>query len=134
MPYRPSRARGVAGATVIEVSIPVRALRDAEDGQEDEDMACYICANSFCEEDECSRSLTHLACCTQSICCGCLVKSCKRCGCKEDCDAVISLCPFCREVSPVDALDMFLGAKAPCKACVKSDSEPSESSSEGSAV
>lgn len=87
----------------------------------DDDVTCYICANSFCAAEACCRSLTHLGCCTQSICCGCLLKSSKRCGCKDDCDAVISLCPFCREVSPVETLDVFLGHKQPCAACVKAD-------------
>ena len=120
------RGRQGAGssATVIELSIPMRLVRGSAAGQaalEDDDLTCYICANSVCATEQCCRTLTHLACCTQTICCGCLLKSSKRCGCKEDCDAVISLCPFCREVSPVEALDVFLGGKQPCAACVKAD-------------
>lgn len=119
-------ARG--GSAIIELSIPMRLVQrrgraaadDSESSGEDE-VTCYICANSFCAEEECLRSMTHLGCCTQAICCGCLLKSSKRCTCKEDCDAVISLCPFCREVSPVEALDVFLGQKPACKACVRSD-------------
>ena len=119
------------GAAVIELSIPMRLVnRRARGGaasagrdsdEEDDEVTCYICANSFCDEEECQRAMTHLGCCTQAICCGCLVKSSKRCTCKEDCDAVISLCPFCREVSAVEALDVFLGHKPPCKACVRAD-------------
>lgn len=110
----------------IELSIPMRIVHRAGHGRDDDhddndDLTCYICANSFCDEDECCRSMTHMGCCTQAICCTCLLKSSKRCSCKEDCDAVISLCPFCREVSPVDALDMFLATKVPCKACTKAD-------------
>lgn len=93
----------------------------AEHDEPADDETCYICANSFCAPEECSRTQTHLACCTQAICCGCLLKSSKRCGCKEDCDAVISLCPFCREVSPVEALDVFLGSRPTCKRCKDSD-------------
>lgn len=116
-----------AGATIIEVSIPLRTVSSTEESlDEDDDVVCYICANSFCAADQCSRSMTHLACCTQSICCGCLLKSCKRCGCKDDCDAVISLCPFCREVSPVEALDVFLGSKEACNECVKADERERE--------
>lgn len=119
---RSARLRsGTAGATVIEVSIPLRTLQSEGD---DADEACYICANAFCASDACRRSLTHLACCTQAICCGCLSKTCKRCGCKDDCDAVIALCPFCREVSPVEVLDVFLGAKDPCAECSKRDAAP----------
>jgi hypothetical protein len=115
---RTARLRaGASGATVIEVSIPLSTLRSGDDLQDD--PTCYICANSFCATDKCGLSLTHLACCTQSICCACLVKSCKRCRCKDECDAVIALCPFCREVSPVEALDMFLGGKPGCKACLQ---------------
>ncbi len=78
---------------------------------------CYICANDFCGEDACGRSLTHLKCCTQTMCCGFLAKLVKRCRCSDDCDAAIALCPFCREVSPVTVLDLFLGHVAPCRAC-----------------
>jgi len=121
MPYRTRSTR--AGDSVIELSIPMRLVRGtaADAAVDADDATCYICANAFCGAEECCRSLTHLACCTQSICCGCLLKSSKRCGCKDDCDAVISLCPFCREVSPVEALDVFLGQKAACKACVTLD-------------
>lgn len=128
MPYR-TRSRTTENATVIELSIPMRLMRGSTGGGEshgesDDDVSCYICANSFCATESCGRALTHLACCTQAICCACLVRSSKRCLCKEDCDAVIALCPFCREVSPVEVLDVFMGYKAPCKACAKSDPPP----------
>lgn len=116
------------GNAVIELSIPMRLVNrrhrggaDSDSDDSDDDLACYICANCFCDDEACQRSMTHLGCCTQAICCGCLLKSSKRCTCKEDCDAVISLCPFCREVSAVEALDVFLGQKAACKACARSD-------------
>ncbi len=121
MPYRP-RSRGSDNATVIEVSIPVRMMRGngaaaADAGDDDDETTCYICANAFCAAEACGRAMTHLGCCTQAICCSCLVKTAKRCTCKEDCDAVISLCPYCREVSGLDALDVFLGYKPPCAQC-----------------
>lgn len=112
------------GTSRIELSIPMRLVRGGEgddDDGDDDDMACYICANAVCVAEECNRTLTHLGCCTQAICCACLLKSSKRCGCKEDCTAVISLCPFCREVSPVEALDVFLGTKPPCAPCAKAE-------------
>lgn len=132
MPYRVDRSSAVTNSrtsrasAVIELSIPMRIMRgsggdEAAQGGDEDDSSCYICANAFCASDSCCRSMTHLGCCTQAICCGCLLKSSKRCTCKEDCDAVISLCPFCREVSPVEALDVFLGAKAACAACLKAD-------------
>lgn len=118
-----ANSRADRSGTVIELSIPMRIVNRGRDREEEEadDDTCYICANSFCAEEECARSMTHLGCCTQTICCGCLLKSSKRCTCKEDCDAVISLCPFCREVSAVEALDIFLGQKVACKACLKAD-------------
>lgn len=117
-----TNSRADRSGTVIELSIPMRIVNRGRDREEEADEdTCYICADSFCEREECARSMTHLGCCTQAICCGCLLKSSKRCTCKEDCDAVISLCPFCREVSAVEALDVFLGQKAACKACARSD-------------
>ena len=118
-----TNSRADRSGTVIELSIPMRIVNRGRDRpvEEEDDETCYICANSFCEQEECVRSMTHLGCCTQTICCGCLLKSSKRCTCKEDCDAVISLCPFCREVSAVEALDIFLGQKPACKACLKAD-------------
>lgn len=125
MPAPRRQVRSSGSATVIELSIPVRRRHlvssDSDDDSDDDDLTCYICANSFCDSESCNRSLTHLGCCTQAICCGCLLKSCKRCMCKDECDAVISLCPFCREVSPVDALDVYLGSKSTCGECKAAD-------------
>lgn len=125
------RASSTSRSGVIELSIPMRLVRNSagaaaasSDDDDSGDLTCYICANTFCDEDECNRSMTHLECCTQSICCGCLLKQTFRCGCKEDCDAVVSLCPFCREVSPVERLDVFLGTKSPCADCVRGDNAP----------
>lgn len=132
MPYRPS-ATSTTRRNVIELSIPMRLMRGRggdDDEADPDDETCYICANSFCAEEECGRALTHLGCCTQAICCGCLLKSSKRCMCKDDCDAVISLCPFCREVSPVEALDIFLGGKAACAACAKTDTVAARATAE----
>lgn len=123
-------SRGRSGGVPVNIMMRIvhrggAAAADSDDEGEssEREPTCYICANAFCCEDECSRAMTHMGCCTQAICCGCLLKSSKRCGCKEDCDAVISLCPFCREVSPVDALDLFLATKAACKACRKHDED-----------
>lgn len=123
------RASSTTRSGVIELSIPMRLVRNSataaasSDDEDSGDLTCYICANTFCDDDECCRSMTHLECCTQSICCGCLLKQTFRCGCKEDCDAVVSLCPFCREVSPVERLDVFLGTKSPCADCVRGDNQ-----------
>lgn len=133
MPRAATVARGNQGA-VINLSIPMRLMRGAHDGEgegddtDDDDTTCYICAHTFCATDECGRAQTQLGCCSQPICSACLLKGCKRCTCKEDCDAVISFCPFCREVSPVDALDMFLGAKPACARCAKRDAVESTAS------
>lgn len=114
MPRATTRARGAR----IELTIPIRmASAVATDAGQD----CYLCRNEFCDEDVCSRGLTHLQCCTQTMCCGCLAKLVKRCRCVEDCEAVIAMCPFCREVSPVTVLDVFLGHAGACKGCAAED-------------
>lgn len=127
MPVRSTSSASGGNRAVIELSIPMRLVRGggsgggSDEAPDDDADSCYICANSFCATEQCSRTQTHLGCCTQAICCGCLLKSSKRCTCKEECDAVISLCPFCREVSSVEALDVFLGSKPACGVCLKAD-------------
>jgi hypothetical protein len=110
------RVPGVVGdATVIELAIPMLDTGATQ---------CHICASAFCPSHECARSPTHLACCTQTICTGCLVKMCKRCRCADDCAVIVAFCPYCREVSPVPSLDIFRGTQTPCSGC--SDSSDSE--------
>ena len=99
------------GQTVIELSIPMESDIDE----------CYICANSFCDAERCVRTMTHLECCTQAICCGCLVKLAKPCGCREDCREIIGFCPFCRDISPLSVRDMYFGYMQPCANCVDND-------------
>ena len=103
-------------AAVIEVSIPLQLSRATDD---DEDVVCFICAHSYCSEDACARTLTHVKCCSQAVCCGCAVKLARRCKCTDDCEAIIAICPFCREMAALDTLEVFLGGRPPCKACVK---------------
>lgn len=107
----------------IELTIPLRMSGRASGGGGGAVDACYICANDFCGDDVCCRSLTHLECCTQTMCCACLARMIKRCKCSDDCEAVIALCPFCREVSPVTVLDVFLGRAAVCKPCLENDEQ-----------
>lgn len=121
------RARRPSRATVIELSIPLQYAAAAGSEADTEDVAtdCHICAEPFCKQDECCRALTHLSCCTQPICCGCLVRTAKRCTCRDDCDQVIAFCPFCRMIGPCDALDLFRGACVkPCRACAAKDDAP----------
>ena len=92
---------------------------------DESDETCYICAHRFCTEAQCCRTLTHLKCCTQPICCACTVKIAKRCTCADECAAVIAYCPYCRMISPVLAIDIFLGACVKqCKMCDKADEAP----------
>lgn len=108
------------GQGVIEVSVPIRIARaaaEASGSDAEDDEACFICSHEFCPNDECHLTATQLRCCTQSLCCGCAVKVSKRCLCSDECDAVVSFCPFCREVRPVGALDIFLGTRPGCKSC-----------------
>lgn len=132
MPYQ-ARPRG------FEINIPLRLVRQsivaavAEAQAEDEDVCC-ICANAVCMEDECCRSLTHLACCTQLICCACVLKQAARCTCKEDCDAVVAWCPYCRRLSAVPALDVYRGQAPTCKACLRADAEAEDADEEPEAA
>jgi hypothetical protein len=123
-------ARRLDNSTTIELTIPLRMAGAGAggggggDGESDGDAAqCYICANDFCAADDCCRTMTHLGCCTQAVCCGCLSKVVKRCRCTDECEAVIALCPFCREVSPVVVLDVHLGHAAVCKLCEACDAK-----------
>jgi len=106
----------------LEFTIP---FSDSSDDSDDSDMTCYICANTFCASNACSRASTSLKCCTQPICCACVAKTAKRCGCADDCEQIIAHCPFCRDISPLAARDVFLGLKAAaCKACLRADALP----------
>jgi hypothetical protein len=62
-----------------------------------------------------------LKCCENPMCCKCACELAKRCTCSDDCEAVIVYCPFCRELSSLDCLDIFLGMNpkiaTPCKTC-----------------
>jgi hypothetical protein len=118
-----TRGRALDNAR-IEITIAATG-NAAEPG--DPEHCCYICANEFCADDACCRALTYLDCCTQTMCCACLVKLSKRCRCREDCDAVVAMCPFCRDMSPLKVLDVFLGNAGPCKACQRPDVHPAAS-------
>lgn len=106
----------------LEFTIP---FSDSSEDSDDADITCYICANGFCGSGACSRSSTNLKCCTQPICCACVARTAKRCGCADDCDQIVAHCPFCRDISPLTAKDIFLGLKATvCKACLRADAVP----------
>jgi hypothetical protein len=107
------RVSSDATAAIIEVSIPMR----------DVCSSCHICTNEFCDDDECCRTGVHLQCCTQLLCCKCLVRMCKRCRCTPECKAVVAFCPYCRESVGVPVLDIFRGATEECSSC-KNRSDP----------
>lgn len=110
------------GTTVIELAI-----------QQHDDPAktCHICANSLCRRGDCCRAGVHLACCTQILCAKCLLKICKRCRCDDQCVAVIGFCPYCRDISPVNALDLFKGTMDECSRCQQPPPPPIEQEEEG---
>ena len=105
------------GAAIIEVSIPLSLSRSADDSEEDD--ACFICAHPYCSDAECQHSATNMRCCSQPLCCGCVIKVARRCKCTDDCEAVIAICPFCRDIVAVGALEIFLATRSPCKLCLK---------------
>ena len=112
---------------VIEVSIMSRPSHEPNAADDDDEGdACFICAHVFCAQEACMHSETQLRCCSQGICCACVTKVAKRCKCAEECDAVIACCPFCREIAALDALDVFLGTRPECKACMAATPAPPE--------
>ena len=126
-----ARTRGREAVT-LEFSIPMAQLGgagsasrggdDDDDDDDDDDQLCSICASTFCARDECCRTMTHLKCCTQPLCAGCVSRMARACTCCDECDKVVVICPYCREISGVECRDVFLGAcKKPCKTCVASD-------------
>jgi hypothetical protein len=104
------------GTTVIEVAINTSCSSQ-------EQQTCHICADALCPLKECCRTGVHLACCTQRICAQCLLKMCKRCRCDAQCTAVIAFCPYCRDISPVAALDLFRATQRAqgCRNCRQDD-------------
>jgi hypothetical protein len=116
----------------LEFTIP---FSDSSEESDEAEMTCYICTNSFCGSGACSRTSTTLKCCTQPICCACVAKTAKRCGCTEDCDQIIAHCPFCRDISPLTAKDVFFGLKATaCKTCLRTDAVPAAAVAVGQAT
>ena len=51
------------------------------------------------------------------MCATCLLKVCKQCHCDDQCQAVVGFCPYCRDISPVHALDIFKGTTEECALC-----------------
>lgn len=117
--YRPRARAGRASgdAVTLEFSLPISLGAGSSSGSEPAGE-CSICASRFCPRDECCTSLTHLQCCTQPLCVRCVGKLARACTCSDDCDKVICICPYCREISGVSCRELFLGAcKAPCADC-----------------
>lgn len=121
--YRPrARAgRAVAGpdAVTLEFSLPLNLATAGSSSSGSEAAGeCSICASRFCPRDECCACLTHLQCCTQPLCVRCVAKLARACTCSDECDKVICICPYCREISGVSCRELFLGAcKQPCADC-----------------
>jgi len=99
---------------IIEVSIPMQYLDDSRDDDE-----CPICTHSICNDNTCRQSSTKLTCCDQYMCCGCFAKITRRCRCTEDCDAIIGVCPFCRDMCRADVLSLYLARQPQCQGCLK---------------
>ena len=116
-----NRVRISGDATIIELAIPVHGFG----GSGGEDATCHICRHSFCHREECCRAPTHLACCTQGICTSCVARLAKRCRCSDTCGAVVAMCPYCREMSPIPALDLYRGSVLKeCRSCAAASAAP----------
>lgn len=97
--------------TVIHVQIPVD-MGGCVDNQ------CKVCANTFCSMRACKHARTYMSCCGKAICMGCLSKWCSQCTCDRDCEQIVSVCCFCRQISPLTAMELFYGLKhQTCKEC-----------------
>ena len=105
-------------SAVFSIEVP---RGDVED--DDSAVECPLCSNAFCQEELCSRTETGLNCCDQPICCGCLYRQMMRCTCKDECDAIVVICPYCRGLSSVAAMEVFIGSKPVCSECAKADRE-----------
>lgn len=123
-----NRVRVTGETTVIELSLsPIIQNHHGADPA----AACHICASTFCRQGSCCRCSVHLACCTQVLCCKCLVRISKRCHCTPDCVAVIAFCPYCRDISGVNALDLYHGGLQECSGCREAEKEEEEDSQDG---
>ena len=107
--------------THFQFEIPLQNIHEQE-------LDCSICRNGFCLERTCGRTLARLECCENPICCKCLYKLASKCTCDRVCDKVISYCPYCRCVSPLRAIDIFLGtpSKRKCSSCDARDAAENE--------
>lgn len=75
---------------------------------------CPICCKKACLAEQCKASIVTTMCCNQAICCECVMVNAMRCKCCCDCQQVIVICPFCRQVTPLSAVALFLASKR-CK-------------------
>lgn len=82
--------------------------------QESDDEYCPICYQKSCLAEQCKGSLVSTSCCRQTICCECVAKDAMRCKCSSECEQVIAICPFCRQVCPISAICIFLASRK-CK-------------------
>ena len=105
---------GLSGVSSLRISL---VCEDAEDAP----AQCHFCAETFCSNhadvDICRRGLTYVTCCSHALCCACLARQAEKCPCEDDCEQVVCVCPFCRKISRVGALDLFRSGKPACKAC-----------------
>jgi hypothetical protein len=64
-------------------------------------------------------------CCSQTMCCGCLTKLAIPCPCNDgECGAVIAICPFCRGITSMGAIDIYLGGCTDvCTTCVTAEND-----------
>jgi hypothetical protein len=85
---------------------------------------CGICLKEWCEDDACNRTMTQTKCCIQGACSACITKISMICKCEDNCPNVIFICPFCRNLSKVEPVTLFLGTKRPCKKCRDNDNPP----------
>ena len=119
--------------SVIEFTIPLRCVVPSSDDFDDDAASdattdddpltinnneCAICMHHACTTRECSRSPTKTSCCSQTLCCGCLVKLMRRCKCTATCRESVGICPFCRDTMRTETtLQVFMSTIPVCPKC-----------------
>ena len=106
------------GRSTVIVSFAARTGIQ-EDDDSDGDTSCDICYHAYCLQNECQRGCVECNVCSHSLCCLCASKQAKLCRCTDACTGVILLCPFCREVMPISAREMYLSSRPLCQPCVR---------------
>ena len=96
---------------------------NARGGGGENDDKCYVCYSLMCAHEECGKTPADTACCSRALCCECASKLSQACSCDPmgECENVVMICPHCRKIVPIRALDLLRARDPPCAACVAAE-------------